>query len=127
MGGIAGSVVPNSPGQNAQAGALADATKGYGNYRNQVWDATRSVLNDAMSAFQGANNALASSWGGQARQSPHDQFAALKRNSGAQTPMGMVYQGAPPAQAATAPVHPVSQPEGPNFIQSILDPAGLFR
>lgn len=125
MSGYLGSLMPNSAGQDAQADALSAATKGYGDYRNQVWDATRAVLGDAMSAFQGANNALASSWGGQSHQSPHQQFMAMKRNSGAQTPMGMVAaaqtQVAPPV---TAPVH--STGEDRNFIQKIFDPAGLF-
>ena len=102
-------------GQAEQSAALENATKSYEQYRPDAYQAQMNALNSAMSAYQGANNALQTLWGAKAR--PGQPLVAKPA-----TPMGMMMSR---PVGPTAP--PPQQPEqGGDFIQKLFDPIGLF-
>ena len=105
-------------GQEEQSAALANATRNYEQYRPDAYQAQMNSLNNAMSAYQGANNALQTLWGAKPQQSsgmPH--LSAMPKAPA--TPMGMMTQ--PPQVGPNRPSQPEADP-----IKMLFDPLGIF-
>lgn len=137
MGGIVSGIFgggEKSDSQEAQLAAMRNSAKGLDQYRPEAMQARMNVMNQAAGAYQGANNALETMYGGRSKAPPGmisqdwSNHLAYKPNA----PSG--YSGYDPVRAAAT--SPMANPSAGNpqyqgkstgqIIQTVLDPLGIF-
>ncbi len=152
MGGLISGILGggNSGAQEAQLAEMAKAREAIQGYRPEAMNARINALRNASGAYQGANNALETMYGGSPSPKPtglagmKDTFGKLqdsgpKRFMGHDLPQGMhPSQGPMPGATPTGgPGAPGGQPGRPQHLGDgnrwedqaamMIDPLGIFR
>jgi hypothetical protein len=144
MGGMLSGLLGGgeSAGQEAQLASMAASREDIQQYRPEAMQARINALKNASGAYQGANNALQTMYGGAPGAAPgpmakmQGQFGAMsdsgpKRFMGHDLPahpQGMVQGGAggPPTGGPGQPRRPGHQPDALDTAFMMMDPLGIF-